>query len=117
VVAKVTDDLLLGGRPRHSWLGIEGIDRSSDPGTGFGLIGGEDAGIVVSSVAPDGPGAAAGLRPSDVVVAVDGQQVDRMPDLLRWLRAQSPGQVAQLTVRRSGADVAVAVTLGELTPG
>jgi S1-C subfamily serine protease len=117
VVTKVTDDVLAAGHPRHSWLGIEGVDRTSGPGTGLGLVGGEDAGVVVSTVAPGGPCAAAGLEPSDVILAVDGQPVERMPDLVRWLRARSPGDVAELTVRRAGADTSVRVTLGELAAG
>ena len=114
VVDKVTDDLLADGRAHHSWLGIDGLDSTTDPSKGYGLLGAETQGVVVSSVDPDGPGAAAGLQRADVILAIDGRPVTTMPDLVRWLRACSPGEAAVLDIRRDGAESTVEVTLGVL---
>ncbi len=115
VVDKVTDDLLADGRAHHSWLGIDGLDSTTDPSKGYGLLGAATQGVVVSSVDPDGPGAAAGLQRADVILAIDGRPVTTMPDLVRWLRACSPGEAAVLDIRRDGAESTVHVTLGVLT--
>ncbi len=114
VVDKVTDDLLADGRAHHSWLGIDGLDSTTDPSKGYGLLGSATRGVVVSSVDPHGPGAAAGLQRADVILAFDGRPVTTMPDLVRWLRACSPGEAAVLDIRRDGTESTVRVTLGTL---
>jgi S1-C subfamily serine protease len=119
VVDKVTDDLLVGGQAHHGWLGIDGLDSSNGadgPAMGYGLLGGEDRGVVVSSVAPEGPSALAGLEQADVILALDGHDVRTMADLVRWLRARSPGDTVELTIERDGATSPVTVTVGRL-PG
>jgi putative serine protease PepD len=117
IVRKVVDDVLVDGRAHHAWLGVEGIDTSpeeagrTDPA--FGVLG-EDAGVVLTAVSPDGPGAAAGLRAEDVVLAIGGRPVERMPEFVRWLRSWSPGETAELTIQRDGVESTIRVALAEL---
>ncbi|MBN1418419.1 MAG: trypsin-like peptidase domain-containing protein [Planctomycetes bacterium] len=70
------------------------------------------AGAKVETVM-DGTGAkAAGLRPGDIIVAIDGEPVtdwDAMVDIV-WRR--KPGQEIEVTVRRGEDDVALRLTLG-----
>jgi membrane-associated protease RseP (regulator of RpoE activity) len=56
--------------------------------------------IVVSSLERPSPLAAAGLRPFDVVVAVDGQPVTTIEDVIPRLAAKEPGEPVTLTVIR-----------------
>jgi S1-C subfamily serine protease len=114
VVDKVTDDLLADGRADHSWLGIDGLDSSNNSAAGYGLLGGEDRGVVISSVTPDGPSAQAGLEQADVILAIDGHDVRTMADLVRWLRARSPGDTVDLTIERDGTTSGMTVTVGRL---
>jgi S1-C subfamily serine protease len=116
VVAKVTDDLLADGAAHHSWLGIDGLDSSDGATAGYGLLG-DDRGVVVSTVRPDGPSAAAGLHQADVIMEIDGHPVRTMPELVRWLRARSPGDDVELTIERDGATTSVVVTVGQLPSG
>ena len=64
---------------------------------------------VVGKVAASGPAAAAGLRTSDTIVAVNRQPVAYWEDLDRAV-AQSNGHPLELRVRRDGAELTVAVT-------
>jgi len=112
VVNKVTGDVLAGGVVHHTWLGIRGLDRAAEPGGAFGLLG-DHSGAVLETVTPGGPAADAGLRVGDVVVAVDGQPIEDMAGLVRWLRPCQPGQVVEMTIERDGTPSTVAVTLGE----
>jgi regulator of sigma E protease len=64
---------------------------------------------VVGKVATSGPAAAAGLRTSDTIVAVNRQPVAYWEDLDRAV-AQSNGHPLELRVRRDGAELTVAVT-------
>lgn len=55
--------------------------------------------VVVQSVSAGTP-AAKVLRPGDILLAIDGQPVDQVTQVLRTVRASRPGTVLHLTVRR-----------------
>ena len=56
-------------------------------------------------VTEGGPAADAGIRPGDVIVAIDGRPVTEPDELIVSIRAKAPGDAAVLTVRSSsGSD-------------
>lgn len=59
----------------------------------------EASGAVVSSVTPFSPAAAAGLRPGQVIVAMNGQPVREPGDVERLAARLAPGAVASVRVR------------------
>jgi S1-C subfamily serine protease len=138
VAHRVADGLLTEGVVRHCWLGIEGTDVApggtdgtggTDPDTaepGSTEPGSTEAGTLatteptdgggtrVASVVAGSPAARGGLRSGDVVVALDGQTIARMPDLIVALRSRSPGDRINVTVIRDGGSRATLVlTLAE----
>jgi S1-C subfamily serine protease len=79
-------------------------------------------GVAVVRVQAGGAGARAGLRgvreggrgtviPGDVIVAVNGKNVDGQARLLAYLDDYKPGTVVGLTVWREGKQIEVPVTL------
>jgi PDZ domain-containing protein len=61
-------------------------------------------GAQLYEVPPGSPGAAAGLRCNDIIVAVDSQPIRTSTDLGNAIRASAPGQTVQLTVQRAASD-------------
>ncbi|MCZ7413876.1 MULTISPECIES: S1C family serine protease [unclassified Streptomyces] len=77
---------------------------------------GEDfqpAGASVVEVAEDGGAAAAGLRPGDLVVEVDGEEIVDVVDLAEALAGHRPGDRVPVRYLRGGAEHRVTVRLGE----
>jgi S1-C subfamily serine protease len=70
-------------------------------------------GVVIASIVPGGPADRSGLRVGDVLVALDGDPIAHMPDLVRALRSRSPGDRVDTTVERDGGRTTLVVTLGE----
>jgi Do/DeqQ family serine protease len=69
------------------------------------------AGALVSSVEDGAPASRAGVRPGDVVLAINGARVEH-PDALGYRRAtQRVGAPVRLTLLRQGREVEVEVTL------
>jgi S1-C subfamily serine protease len=68
----------------------------------------------VPAVFPDSPAAQAGLAAGDVIVAIDGQQLDMDNDLSTEILPHRPGDTVTLRVLRSGSTREVSVTLGTL---
>ncbi len=93
VVDRVADELLTDGVARHCWLGIEGTEPGEDAPA--------PSGTLVASVVPDTPAALGGIRPGDVIVALDDEEVADMADLIVRLRAHSPGDRVEVTVVRA----------------
>lgn len=61
-------------------------------------------GLIVLEVVPGGVGAAAGLQPGDVIVALDGMPVASVEDMRRKLGAVGANGTVAATVRRDGRD-------------
>jgi S1-C subfamily serine protease len=105
------DQLIEDGFVRHPLLGIAGIDVSPEVAEEFGLEA--SRGAVVDSV-QEGTGAAdAGMRPGDIIVAVDGEALATMSELVAEVRRRAPGDELTLTVIRDGEELDVDVVLGE----
>ena len=68
-------------------------------------------GQVVGDVVPGGTGAAAGLRPGDAVVRIDGVTLDTAEAAAAPLRARAPGDLVELQVAREGSIETMSVRL------
>jgi len=100
LLAPVRDAMVRTGRPARGprpWLGIRAV-----------AVGG---GIGIAGVSPAGPAEAAGLRPGDVIVRVNGESVADVEAFYRRLWAQPVDQPLQLSVRREGALETLSVRL------
>jgi S1-C subfamily serine protease len=103
--------LLAGERIRHAYVGISGQDLGASVAQELGLVAGP--GIAVTSVAPGGPAALAGLRKGDAIVAVGSWSARSMEEFGAHIdRTYRPGDSASLEVRRGGTTLRVDVVLG-----
>ncbi len=71
-------------------------------------------GALVGEVMPDSPAARAGLQTGDVITAFDGKPVATAQDLPGRVAATPVGQDVTVTVRRQGAPLDLAVTIGKM---
>jgi S1-C subfamily serine protease len=105
------DQLIEQGFVRHPLLGIAGIDVSPEVAERFGLPA--SRGAVVESVQDDTGAADADLRPGDIIIAVDGEPLATMSELVAEVRRRAPGDEVVLTVVRDGEESDIAVVLSE----
>ena len=110
---RVCDQLLADGVAVHPYLGISGARLTPEIATSLGLP--RSDGVLVREVAPGGPAEAAGIRPGDIVVGVNGQPVRTPEDLLSALRPTKPGDKARVELVRGDEPVTVTVTIGAQT--
>jgi len=73
-------------------------------------------GALVANVQSDSPAAHSGLKPGDVIEAVDGKKIDNPRDLAIDVAGVKPGSIAALDILRDGAAQHVSVTLATM-PG
>jgi Do/DeqQ family serine protease len=108
----IMDQIVKTGKVRRGYIGVtlQGLDP--ELAKTFGL-GNNLHGIAITTVAPDSPGAKAGLQSGDVITAVNGSPVDDPGALRVQVAGMSPGSTIHLKVFRNGSTRDMAVTLGE----
>ncbi len=106
-VERVLDPLLRDGRVARGWLGV-GVQpvRLSE------VDAGQETGLMVASLAKDGPGDKAGLVLGDILLALDGEPTLGVRGLARLLGPERVGKTATLRILRGGAAKDVSVTVG-----
>ncbi|MFT5531533.1 MAG: S1-C subfamily serine protease [Candidatus Poriferisodalaceae bacterium] len=109
VAHAVATDLILHGEARHGMLGVRGQDAVPSE-----LHDGYEDGVAVRDIDPSGPAAAAGLEIDDIIVAIDGQPVTSMAELVVTARLLEPGTPAQLTVQRNDLTLDLTLIAGQL---
>ncbi|MCS6977313.1 MAG: PDZ domain-containing protein [Gemmatales bacterium] len=72
---------------------------------------GEGEGAAVARVVPDSPAANAGIRPGDVVLKINGENLTRASELSDVVASRRPGDVLTLTLRRGDKEEEIKVTL------
>jgi serine protease DegQ len=107
----VVGQLLRNGRATHSYLGIQPDQVTREVATQLGLE--QARGVVALEVIGGGPAARAGLRPGDVIVAMDDAAVETVEDLYAELRRRRPGSEARLTFIRDRRQREATVTLAD----
>jgi S1-C subfamily serine protease len=99
--------LVSHGRVRRAELGLSGGSRALPPRVAERL--GRRRGVEVTGVVTGGPAARAGVRPEDIVVALDGQPVEAISDMQRLLTGDRAGRAIDARLVRGGDLVELAV--------
>jgi regulator of sigma E protease len=73
------------------------------------LFGMQTMSARVDQVQPASPAAAAGFKPGDLVLAIDGEKIDSFADMQRIV-ADSAGKTLRITVDRDGAQIVLTAT-------
>ena len=98
------------GKVVRGWLGVSIQPVSNDAARTFKLK--EARGALVMDVNADSPAAKAGLKPEDIVVAVDGRPIVESAELSRYVASKPPGTTVRLDVIRNGSEKSIPITLG-----
>jgi len=99
------------GHVSRGYIGVSLRDVDADLQRSLGLTNSD--GALVQDVTPGSPGARAGIRTYDLIVAVDGKAVSGNDQLIQLIASRQPGTVASLQIVRDNHPVNIAVKLAE----
>jgi S1-C subfamily serine protease len=103
-ISRIAARLETHGRIPRGYLGL-GLQAVTIEGGG--------SGVMVMSVDPKGPGAAANIHQGDVLVSWDGSPISKLQPLLRSLGPDSVGKMLAIELRRGGQSHQTRLQIGE----
>jgi serine protease Do len=112
---RVAQDLIDYGYVRRPFLGVLAQDVNAADLEVFRLPAARGAKIV--QIAEGSPAAQAGLQLGDVIVGLDGREIDSASELQADLAELEPGRTVQVQVIRDGRELTIPVELGLLKTG
>src|SRR5436309_286583 len=109
---KIVGALMTEGRFRRAYLGLAGGTRPLPPRLARKL--GRQAGVEVVQVVEGTPAAAAGLRPEDLIVELDGHAVTDVNDIQRLMVVEKIGAGVPVRILREGRELELELVPAEL---
>ena len=110
----VMGQLIGNGKVQRGMLDISIQVLTSDLASALGLK--DVRGVLVNSVIRGGPGEKAGLKTGDVIVKLNGTDVNDPNSLRNAVAAAAPGTEITLTIERNGMQQDIRPKLGDLNP-
>ncbi len=110
-VVSVYNDLI---GPSHKVVrGSIGIQFREGLSDAVNRVYGFKNGVLVQEVQPGGPADKAGLKPGDIITAIDGRSIKDGDDLVNEIASRRPGSTARLGYLRNGQQQDTTVTIGD----
>jgi S1-C subfamily serine protease len=110
-VRRVADILLAHGRVRRGYLGVNA--QTVRLPTAVAAQVGQETGLLLGAVEPNSPAELGGLFMGDTIIALDGQPVRDLDDLLALLGGERVRQAVPVRIVRGGQISEVRVVIGE----
>lgn len=105
----VAEDLIAYGEVNRGYIGvrIEAVDAATAKAIGLD----KPKGVLIQQVVEDGSAANADVKSGDVILKIDGVEVNQPNELQTYVAKQRAGDVVTLTLYRDGDTVTTDVTL------
>jgi serine protease Do len=107
----VVQQLIDRGRVSRGWLGVQIRPFDNTHAAAVGLE--NSKGALVNDVYPDTPAEKGGMKAGDIVLKIDGKEVEDARALTRAIGAVEPGNTVNLLVYRDGKNQSLRVKLDE----
>ena len=103
----IAGQIISTGKATHTYFGLQTVPIPPAAAAQAGV----PEGLFVQAVAPGGPAAAAGLRPSDVITSIDGKPATSTVQLQELTLTTKPGDTVPIGYQRGGHSAKTTVTL------
>ncbi|MFH2012099.1 MAG: DegQ family serine endoprotease [Pseudomonadota bacterium] len=99
------------GKVVRGWLGVVIQKITPDLAKSFGLK--ETEGALVTDVLEGSPAEKAGIKRGDIIIEVDGEKIDEVNKLSRFIATLNVGRQAKIKIVRNGKESTLKVLIGE----
>ncbi|MCU9955294.1 MULTISPECIES: Do family serine endopeptidase [Burkholderia] len=110
----VLESIITTGSVTRGWIGVEPQDVTPEIAESFGLQ--QKSGAIVAGVLQGGPADKAGIKPGDILVTVNGEEITDTTKLLNVVAQIKPGTPTKVHVVRKGKEFDMSVVIGKRPP-
>jgi Do/DeqQ family serine protease len=107
----VMEQIVRTGTVTRGWVGVEIQEVTPELAEAFRLP--STSGALIAGIMRGSPADKAGVKPGDLLVAIDGKPVKDAQAMLGLIANLAPGQRAQFALRREGKAVELPITIGK----
>jgi len=112
LASKVAEDLIQYGEVRRALLGVTIVSVNAELANELNMD--SIRGVLISGVSPNGAADKSGLHANDVILSVNGEEVDESNQLQQKIAVKQPGDMVELRIYRNGNELTKRVELGML---
>jgi serine protease DegQ len=110
VAKRIMEQIIQTGSVTRGWIGVEVQDLTLELAESFKRSNTE--GALIAGVFKGSPADHAGIKPGDIMIAVENKKVTNSSVMLNLIAALSPGQATTITVMRNQAEKSVEINIG-----
>ncbi len=106
----IMEQIIQTGTVTRGWIGVEVQKITPELAESFNLP--TTQGAIIAGIIRGGPADRAGIRPGDILTAVDGKAVKDPDTMIALIAALEPGKAATLRILREGRDTELRIEIG-----
>lgn len=110
-VKTVMESIINTGQVVRGWIGVEPQDITPELAESFGLK--KKSGTIIAGVLKNGPADKSGMKPGDILVAIEGKPVTDTTNMLNLIAQLTPTNKVKMTVLRKTQELTLDVTIGK----
>jgi serine protease DegQ len=114
IAKNVMEQIIQNGTVTRGWVGVEAQEITQELAESFGLP--DKSGALIAGVLRGSPADSAGIKPGDILLAVDGKMVKDPQIMLDLIASQKPGNAVSFKLRREKTLVDAQVKIGKRPP-
>jgi Do/DeqQ family serine protease len=108
IAKQVLEGIVKDGLVTRGWIGVEPTELTPELAQTFNVS--RQEGVIITGVLQTGPAFKAGVRPGDMLLAVNDHKVQNVAELLAQVSLLKPGVDAQLKILRKEQEQVLSVT-------
>ena len=108
---QIMEQIIRQGGVTRGWIGIEAQDVTPELAESFRLK--NTNGALIAGVLSNSPAERAGLRPGDILVGINGQEVTDSSSMLNLVSSLKPEKQATLKIVRAQQEINIPITVGK----
>ncbi|HAF00481.1 MAG TPA: 2-alkenal reductase [Methylophilaceae bacterium] len=111
IAKQVMEQISSTGGVTRGWIGIEAQDITPELAESFRLK--KTDGALIAGVLRNSPADLSGLRPGDILVSINNEEVKDSESMLNLIATLKPTQKAKLGIMREGKLIIIEITVGK----